>query len=305
MNIKESQSEQYGTFVSGISYTGLLAFVLLLLCYIIDKSLFDFTFTYLIITIICCMFFITGIKKIDKNRMGYLSKLGGAPDFNHPYSQGTYWIFPFWKFEQTTSNDIIQSSDPISLTERTSDGIPIIIEVFYTWKIINAESAFKNFNLGVIEKTIESEINKIIQNSTAVEIIASPEITEKNIIERVKDVSNKIGISLETVIPKINIHENYQSRKEEIRQKYLELKYKLDEKYSELDFRKNEQGLKKNDMETEKLFLKQYIDEMKFTPSEALNYLKVYKNEVNMNETTYNIGELNKVIEAVMSFFKR
>ena len=47
------------------------------------------------------------------------------------------------------------------------------------------------------------------------------------------------------------------------------------------------------------------IKNLGFSANEAMSFIKVYKNQVNMSESTYNIGELNKVIDSVMSFFKK
>ena len=65
-----------------------------------------------------------------------------------------------------------------------------------------------------------------------------------------------------------------------------------------------DQQIKEDDM---KLYVNQIVNCIKnlgFSTSETMNFIKVYKSQVNMSESTYNIGELNKVIDSVMSFFQ-
>jgi len=105
-----------------------------------------------------------------------------------------------------------------------------------------------------------------------------------------KETGNNIGIEISMIYPTIKPDASY----DKYQNKYLDLKFRIDE----LDY-------KKTDMETEKNQIMQFIKELGFSNVEALNYLKVYKNQINMNENTYNIGELNKVIESLISFFNK
>jgi hypothetical protein len=294
MNTKESENDKYGTYITGLTYTSLLAIILLIICLGINDKLFDSTITYVLIIILCILFFYSGIKKVDKKKLGYLVKLG-TPDFSKYYNQGIYWIFPLWKFEQQEGIGYLIKPAPVKLSYYTQDRIPLQLTVSYCWKVTDPEKMYLNDQPSVIEDALKSSLSNFVQNRHSIEVLSDLNTSIKMIGNYLNEIGDKVGINFEFLYPTIEYSETYKSDIDKFRNKFQELSFRIEE----LNY-------KKTDMEVEKNQILYFISEAGFSRTEALNYLKVYKNQINVNENTYNlnIGDLNKMLEAVMSFFK-
>lgn len=295
MTTKESSNDQYGTFITGLAYTGVLAIILLLLCFIIEDNLFDSVFTFITVGVICIIFFLSGFKKVERRKLGFLIKLG-KPDFENYYTQGIYWIFPFWTFEQKSDFGYLNIGDEIKRNILTSDEVPLDIKVNYSWKVKDPLIMDENFENSLIAESVEYELTNYIQKSHSIEILADEDNSRKKMIKLFEEVGESIGIVVTKVIPLIKPDEKYVSIAKNITYKYKELE-------RELAF--NQKG-KKMDLEIEREHMIESFEKLGISKQDALSYLKVYKNQVNVNENTYNVnvGELNKLIESVMSFLK-
>ena len=108
----------------------------------------------------------------------------------------------------------------------------------------------------------------------------------------------RIGIAISDVFPNINFETQYVSIVRKYQEKYKDLQFQLDEMLKH-------QQIKASDMKLYENQIVNCIKNLGFSANEAMSFIKVYKNQVNMSESTYNIGELNKVIDSVMSFFKK
>jgi len=296
MNTKESENDQYGTFITGLAYTGVLGIILLLLCFVIDESWFDYTLTFILIAIICVAFYIMGLKKIDRKHAGFLVKLG-KPDFSLAYTQGVYWIFPLWKFEQRPDFNYKIRGEEIKFNLLTKNEIPFDVKVNYCWEIKDLKKIDENFDSLLINESAEYELTNYIINKHSIEIFADESNAKKMMVKLFEEVGDSIGISISKVIPLIKYDEKYISIAKNIEYKYKELERGL------LFIQKG----KRMNFEIERENMIQTFEKLGIPKEDALSYLKVLKNQVNVNENTYNVnmGELNKVIDSVMSFFKK
>jgi len=288
MKIKQSENELFETYIKGIAYTGVLAIILLLFCFAINDKWFDYPITFILIAFVCIVFFISGFKRVAVKNLGFLMKFG-RPNFDEYLNPGLYWILPFHKLVQKTGFGILSDKEELKdLLFYTQDRIPLHINVVYYWKVTDPHVMFENDQLSVIKAALTSEISKFVQNRQSIEVLSDLDISNKMMKNYLKETGNNIGIEISMLYPTIRPDAAY----DKYQNKYLELKFKIDE----LDY-------KKIDMEIEKTQILQFINELGFSKAEAFNYIKVYKNQVNINESTYNI-ELNEVIEAVMELLK-
>ncbi len=295
MKIKESDNEIYGTYISGIVYTIIVAIILILFCFAIDEEWFDHTITFIIIAVICIIFYISGLKKVQEKNLGFLLKFGKR-HFDEYYSEGWWWIFPLWSFKQKPHFDIFNKGEEISVKYITSDEIPIDVQVQYYWQLKNPEDLDNKYSPSYIKDKLIHELGIFVRNRNATVLLSDVDISKKVLSNYLISTGEKIGILISDVFPNIN----YES-------KYLNVVSKYQEKYKDLQFQFDEllkhQKIKELDMKIYENQIVNCINNLGFTPIEAMNLIKVYKNKVNMNENTYNI-ELNKVLESVITYLK-
>lgn len=294
MNIIENENDKFGTYIAGLAYTCVLAIILLLIAWAIDDKLFDSIITYVFIVILCVIFFYSGIKKVDRKKVGYLVILG-TPDFSKYYNQGIYWIFPFCKFEQQEGIGFLNKPFPVKLSYYTQDRIPLQSTVSYCWKVTDPEKMYLNDQPSVIEDALKSGLSNFVQNRHSIEVLSDLNTTVKMIGNYLNEIGDKLGINFEFLYPTIEYDESYKSDIDKFRNKYQELSLRIEQ----LNY-------KKTDMDIEKNQILQFINEAGFSRTEALNYLKVYKNQINVNENTYNLNieNLNKMLESVIALLK-
>lgn len=299
MEIKDNENDQWGSFITGLGYSGILAIILLLICFAINDSFFDNSLTFIIIGIVCIAFFISGLKKVDEKKLAFIRKLGKR-DFEQYYSEGWWWIFPLWSFKQKTHFDILNEGEPIQLNFVTNDKIPLDIQVKYFWQLKNPEKIDNMYNPTYIKSVLEHELGKFVRNGNAIELLSDVEISSKVMVNYLEKAGDKIGITISDVFPNINYESQYIPVVRKLQKDYTELQFELD-KLLKL------QSIKASDMQIYQDQVHKCIKDLGFSDVQALNLIKVYKNHVNLNEQTYNfnLGELNNVIDTVMNFLKR
>jgi predicted RNA binding protein with dsRBD fold (UPF0201 family) len=297
MKIKESESDQYGTFITGLAYTGVLGIVLLLFCFVINENWFDYTVTFILIAIICIVFFISGLKKVEEKNIGFLQKLGRR-NFEESYSEGLWWIFPIWSFKQKPHFDLLNEAEELQVKFITSDEIPLDINVKYYWQLKNLKDIDNRFSASYIKDKLKHELGIFVRNRQAIELLSDEDISNKVMVNYLVSAGERIGIAISDVFPNINFENQYIPVVRKYQEKYKDLQFQLDEMLKH-------QQIKAADMKLYENQIVNCINNLGFSANEAMNFIKVYKNQVNMSESTYNIGELNKVIDSVMSFFKK
>jgi hypothetical protein len=293
MKTYNSDSEQYGTFFTGLAYSGILAIILLLFCLVINDNLFEYSLTYISIIMACSIFFFSGLKKVEEKKLGFLIKLGKR-HFEEYYSEGLWWIFPLWTFRQKPHFNILNEADQVDVKIITSDDILLDIHVKYYWQLKDPENIDNKFNPSFIKNTLEYELGKFVRTRNAIELLSSEDVSSKILVTYLEKAGEKIGIAISDVFPNINYENNYIPVVREYKRKYKELQYQLDSLLK----------IKVADMKIYESQIKDCISNLGFTSQEAMQFIKVYKNKVNMNEYTFNIGELNKVIESVLTFYR-
>jgi hypothetical protein len=295
MKTRESESDQFGTFISGLAFTGVLAIILFLFCFAIDESWFDYSLTFILIAIICIGFFISGLKRIGRKQLGFLVKLG-KPDFTLAYTQGIYWIFPLWKFEQKPDFNYKVKGEEIKLNLLTKNEIPLDVKVNYCWEIKDLKKIDENSDSMLIKESVEYELSNYIRNKNSIEIFADESNAKKMMIKLFEEVGEGIGILISKVIPLIKYEEKYTAIAGNIEYKYKALEREL--LYSQKEKRMN--------LEIERDNMILTFEKLGIPKEDALSYLKVLKNQVNVNENTYNVNVdgLNKVIDSVILFLK-
>ncbi len=296
MNIKESESDQYGTFLSGLAYSGVLAIILLMFCFAINQNLFDSNLTYLTIGILCIAFFASGLKKVDEKNLGFLSKLGKR-HFDEYYSEGWWWIFPIWKFNQKPHFNILNEGEELQLKFITSDEIPVDINIKYYWQLKNPEDSDNKYTTSFIRDTLKHELGIFVRSHHAIELLSDKNISNKVMINYLVKAGEGIGITISSVFPNINFESQY-----------IPIVRKYQEKYKELQFQLNEmllhQKVKATDIKIYEDQIFRCINNLGLSSNDAMNFIKVYKNNINMRENTINITDLNKVIDSVISALK-
>lgn len=241
----------------------------------------------------CSIFFFSGLKKVEEKKLGFLIKLGKR-HFEEYYSEGLWWIFPLWTFRQKPHFNILNEADQVDVKIITSDDILLDIHVKYYWQLKDPENIDNKFNPSFIKNTLEYELGKFVRTRNAIELLSSEDVSSKILVTYLEKAGEKIGIAISDVFPNINYENNYIPVVREYKRKYKELQYQLDSLLK----------IKVADMKIYESQIKDCISNLGFTSQEAMQFIKVYKNKVNMNEYTFNIGELNKVIESVLTFYR-
>jgi hypothetical protein len=294
MKINKSDSEQYSTFISGVAYSGVLGIILLLICYLINDAIFNYSISFLLIAATCIAFFISGLKNVEEKKLGFLIKLGKR-HFNEFYSEGWWWIFPLWAFKQKPHFDIMNEAEEVHVKYITSDEIPIDLHIKYYWHLKDPEKIDNTFNPSLIKNTLEYELGKFVRNRNAIELLSDEDLSNKVMVNYLEDAGEKIGIMISDVFPNINYESNYIPVVREYQRKYKEMQYQLDKLMN----------IKVSNMKIDENQVKDCINNLGFSQQEAMHFLKVYKNKVKINENSYNIGELDKISESILSLFKK
>jgi len=295
VRINQDENFQYGTFLNGILYTSVFALILSILCFMINDTWFDYTITYIIILLLSIVFFVSGIKKVNKRRIGYLFKLG-KPNFNDLYPQGIYWVFPLWKIEEKPDFNVLSEKEIMKSVFYTTDSIPLHIEMPYYWKSKDIKTMYESNQPSVVKDAMESEISTFIQKRHSIEILADEDLSERMMVRCVEKAADCIGIRVTNLYPVIKYDSRFIPIKEEYRNKYFELEYNIKQLL-----------IKKTSMEIDTMQIQKCVKDLNMSNADAINYLKVFKNKVNMNEKTINLnlGELNSVLESIISIFKK
>jgi len=295
--MKETQDDQLGTFISGLIYTGIIAIIILLIVYIINDRWFDYNITFILITMLCIVFFICGLKRVSEKNVGFLRKLGRR-DFEETYAEGWWWIYPLWTFKQKPHFDLMHEAEEIQIKLITNDDIPLDINLKYYYHLKNLKEADNKYTPSFIKDTLNYELGKFVRNRPAIELLSDEDISNKLMTNCLINAGAKIGISISDVFPNINYEAQYFPVVRKYQEKYKDLKFRLDE------ILKNQQ-LKAADMLIYQNQIHNCINSLGFSKSDALTFMKVYKNQITMNESNYNIPEISSVLESVVTLLKK
>jgi len=293
MKIKESKSDQFGTYITGLTYTGILAIILLLFCFLINNSWFDYTLTTVLLVVICITFFVSGFKKVSEKKLGFLIEFGKR-NFDKYFSEGWWWVFPLWSFKQIPHFKFLNKGEEIQVKYITSDEIPLDLVINYYWMSKNPEDIDNKYSPSFIKNTLEYELGKFVRNRHAIELLSDETISNKIMVDYLKKTGENIGIVISDIFPNINYENQYIPVVRKYQEKYKDLKFQLDQMLMH-------QQIKTSDMKIYENQILNCIKNIGFNQTEAMNFIKVYKNQMNMSESTYNIGDLNKIIESVIS----
>jgi hypothetical protein len=246
---------------------------------------------------LCIGFFISGLKRVDEKKLGFLIKLGKR-QFEEYYSEGIWWVFPLWKFKQQPHFDILNEGEELEVKYITNDEIPLDIHIKYYWQLKNPKEKDNKYTASFIKDTLKHELGIYVRNRHAIELLSDENISNKVLVNYLISAGDKIGILISDVFPNINYENQFIPVVRKYQEKYKDLKFQLDELLMH-------QQIKASDMKLYENQIVNCIKNLGFSPNEAMNFIKVYKNQVNMSESTYNIGELNKVLESVISLFNK
>ena len=222
----------------------------------------------------------------------------GKRHFDEYYSEGWWWIFPLWSFKQKPHFDIINIGEEIDVKYITSDEILLDVQVQYYWQLKNPEDIDNKYSPSYIKDKLNHELGVFVRNRNATELLSDVDISKKVLVNYLVSAGEKIGITISDVFPNINYESQYIPVVRKYQEKYKDLKFQFDELLKH-------QKIKELDMKLYENQIVNCINNLGINPSEALNFIKVYKNNVNMNEHTYNVGELNKIIESVITYLKK
>lgn len=295
MSITENEKDRYGTFITGIAYTGIIGIILLLLCFLIDETWLDHSITYIIVVVLCITFFISGLKRVKLKDVGILVKFGKR-DFDKIFTEGIWWIFPLWSFKQQPHFDRFNESEKIEMTFITSDEIPLEIEVKYYWQSKDLKDFDNKYSPSYLKDKLAHELGVFIRSRKAVELLSDAGISDYVMKKYLINAGERIGITLSDVFPNINYEAQYNAVVSEYQRKYKALKFQLDEMLQNIH-------IKGEDMKLYETQITNYIKVLGVSPNDALNFIKVYKNNVEMNDKTYNVNvqDINKILDAAVS----
>lgn len=298
MKVFESKSDQYEKLISGLIYTVILAICLVILCSLINVNLFDLSFTYIFIVVLCISFFISGLKRVKEKNIGFLLKLGRR-DFEENYAEGIWWIFPLWSFKQKPHYDLLNEAEEIKIKYITNDEIPLDINIKYYWQLKNIKDLDNKFSSAFITDKLKHELGIFVRSNQAIELLSDQDISNKVLARFLISTGDRIGITISDVFPNINYEEQYISVVRKFQEQYKDLQYQF-------DLMLKMQQIKKADMMLYEMQLLNCIKNLGFTSSDAINFIKVYKNQVNMNDYSYslNLTELNSVLDSVINNLK-
>lgn len=297
MNIKENENDLFGSYITGLAYSVVLGIILLLFCFVIDENWFDYTLTFILIATMCVAFFISGLKKVEEKNIGFLRKLGRR-DFEEQYSEGLWWIFPLWSFKQKPHFDLLNEAEELQVKFITSDEIPLDINVKYYWQLKNLRDIDNKYSPSYIKDKLKHELGIFVRSRQAIELLSDEDISNKVMINFLVSAGERIGITISDVFPNINFENQYIPVVRKYQEKYKDLQFKLDEMLKH-------QQIKASDMKLYETQIINCVKNLGFSANEAMNFIKVYKNNINMNENTYNIEDLNKVIDSAMSILNK
>lgn len=298
MKNKESFNDLYGSYIIGLSYSIIFAIILFLLCFLIDDIWLDYPLTYIFVAILCVAFFISGLKRVKEKNIGILRKFGRR-DFEESFSEGLWWVFPLWSFKQKPHYDLLNEAEEFNVNYITSDEIPLDINIKYYWQLINIKDIDNKYTPSYIKDKLKHELGLFVRKHQAIELLTDQNIANKVMENYLITFGKNIGINISDVFPNINYESQYIPVVRKYQEKYKELKYQLDDLLMH-------QKVKAADMKLYESQVINCIDNLKFSSNEAMNFIKIYKNQVNLDENTYNvnIGELNNIIDSVISFLK-
>lgn len=297
MNTKESESDQYGTYITGLAYTVVLGIILLIFCFLVDESWFDNTLTFILISIICIAFFISGLKRVEDKNIGFLRKLDRR-EFKESYSEGLWWVFPLWSFKQKPHYDFLNEAEELQVKFITRDEIPLDVNVKYYWQLKNLKDMDNRFSESFIKDKLKHELGIFVRNRQAIELLSDKDISNKVMVNFLVNAGERIGITISDVFPNINYESQYIPVVRKYQERYKDLEFELDKLLKH-------QKIKELDMKLYENQIVNCINNLEMNPSEALNFIKVYKNKIIMYDNTYNVGELNKVIENVVKYIRK
>lgn len=217
----------------------------------------------------------------------------GRRDFSQTFSEGIWWVFPLHSFKQQPHFDKLNESEEINISFITTDQIPLDVHVKYYWRVKNLKVLDFNFNPSFIKDTLNYEFGNFIKNRPAIELLADQEISKKVMVNYLEKAGENIGISISNVFPIINYENQYLPVIRKYQEKYKELKFQIEELLMH-------QFVKNCDIKIYQDMILKCTEDLDLSSFEAMNFMKVYKNQINLNENTYNFPELLKIIEAVL-----
>lgn len=297
MKIKDSENDQYGTYITGITYSLVVITIFLIIIYVIKEDWLDSFALYFVAIILGIIFFISGLKNVEEKNLGFLTKFGRR-NFDELYSEGWWWIFPVWKFNQKTNFDIMNKSEKLNYTFITKDEIPLDITLSYYWYLKNPKDIDNKPHTSFINDTLQHEIGKYIRSSNAVDLLTDTDISYNVLRNFLKSSGDNIGITISDVFPNFNYESQYLSVVRNYQEKYKELKYILNKALLDQSIEQNKIAIYTNQ-------LLELIKNNNFSNSEALSFLKIYKNQTTMNDYSYNINDLNKILENTITILNK
>ena len=298
MKIFESKNDQYEKLISGLIFTVILAICLVILCALINITFFSYSFTYIMIAVLCISFFVSGLKRVQEKNIGFLLKLGRR-DFEENYAEGIWWIFPLWSFKQKPHFDLLNEAEEITIKIITNDEIPLDINIKYYWQLKNIKDLDNKYSSSFITDKLKHELGIFVRSNQAIELLSDQDISNKVLARFLISTGDRIGITISDVFPNINYEVQYLSVVRKYQEQYKDLQYQFD---LMLKF----QQIKKADMLLYENQILSCINNLGFTSSDAINFIKVYKNQVNMNDYSYslNLNELNSLLDKVINNLK-
>lgn len=293
MKTKQSESDQYGTFITGLAYSVCLTVILLLICFAINETLFDHNITFIVIGIISIAFFISGLKKVEEQNVGFLRKLGRR-DFEDSYAEGWWWVSPLWTFKQKPHYDLLNEAEELQVKIITKDEIPLDITVKYYWQLKDIKASDNRYSSSYLKDKLKYELGIFVRSRQSIELLSDADISNKVMAGYLVKAGELLGITISDVFPNINFESQYIPVVRKYQEKYKDLQFQLDTMLKH-------QQIKESDMKLYENQIANCIKNLGFSPDEAMNFIKVYKNQVNMNDRTYNITGLNRVIDSFLN----
>lgn len=298
MKTKESLNDQIGTYITGFIYTIVLAIILLLICFIFNEKWFDNDLTSILISIVCGTFFLIGLKKVKEQNIGFLRMLGRR-DFEESFAEGWWWIFPLWSFKQKPHYDKLNEAEELKEKFITKDKIPLDINVKYYWQLKDLKNIDNRYTSSFLKDKLKHELGIFVRSRAAIELLTDEEISNKVMSHYLVVAGENIGITISDVFPNINFETEFIPVLRKFQVKYEKLEYEFNSSLRNLQ-------IKAIDMSIFEFQIKECIKNLNFTSEEALSFMKIYKNKVNMAENTlnFNLNELNKLIDRIVAQFK-
>lgn len=293
MKTKEGDNDRFGTFIEGLVYTLALIALMLLVCYFIDSRWFDKSLTFILIGILAIAFYLNGFKRVAEKKLGYLRKWG-ARDFTEIYGEGIWWVFPFWSFKEDDHFDIYKEGKSVEFSCITMDEIKLNVHIDYYWSVTDPKRRDNSDVPSLINQTFKYQLGIYIRTRNAIELLADSEISAKALKHFLGEVGQKIGISIDQVLPIVNYEESVGKYITDIRLKYRELQYQIDSLV-----------LKRADMKIDEQQIMDCIRNLGFNNKEAMDFIKVYKNRVSFEEKYFKVEGLENILASVIRLLGR